>query len=160
MEKLVTSPYKKVLFSKSLFKLAVAVFVVVANYSLRAQDHVVAFKTSDVGVNAAITNWGYDTGWNDLNNIQRSIIFMGTNVVNAVRVIAAESSAMNNGSSIWNSTLSTADQNYLSNMVNEIRGYTPTAKWYIHCDGGITNWYSSGSGHSFQIAMPPCGMLI
>lgn len=64
---------------------------------------------------------------------------MGTNVVNCVRVIAAESSAMDNGSSIWNSTLSAADQNYLSNTVNEIRGYTPNVKWYMYCDGGITN---------------------
>lgn len=103
------------------------------------------FNISDPGVSRAITNWGYDTGWNNLDNIQRSIIFMGTNVVNCVRVGPATASVLTNGSSIWNSSLSVADQLYLSNMVNEIRGYTPNAKWYFCCGGVATNWYNSAT---------------
>jgi hypothetical protein len=117
--------------------------------SLRAQDHVVTYNTGDAGVSAAIANWGYDTAWNDLNNIQRSVIFMGTNVANVVRVVVAKSSVLTNGSSIWNSSLSAADQLYLSNMVNEIRGYTPNAKWYLYADGVSTNWYISATNRLY-----------
>ena len=54
----------------------------------------VSFSTADAGVTKSIPNWGYDTAWDDANNEQRSIIFMGSGNVNLVRVSPAMNSAL------------------------------------------------------------------
>src|SRR5437899_8509809 len=54
--------------------------------ALQAQDHTMLFSTGDPGVSKAITNWGLDTTWTSSDNMQRGLIFMGTNKVTLVRV--------------------------------------------------------------------------
>ena len=51
-----------------------------------AQNQLVTFSTIDPGTRFAITNWGLDTCWPNFDNMQRGLIYMGTNNVNIVRV--------------------------------------------------------------------------
>ena len=70
---------------KHLSALAALAALVLAT-PLRAQDHTVLFGVGDAGVTKAITNWGLDTCWNNVDNMRRGIIFMGSSNVNIVRV--------------------------------------------------------------------------
>ena len=70
----------------NFFRYSALVVVLSLGGLLQAQDHTIAFSTTAPGVTRSITNWGLDTSWPSFDNMQRGLIFMGTNNVNIVRV--------------------------------------------------------------------------
>jgi hypothetical protein len=108
-----------------------------------AEAQTVSFSTADAGVTKSIPYWGYDTAWHDLNNIQRSIIFMGSGNVNLVRVGAAMNSPLT-GTDIWAADISASDKAYLSSLADETKSMVPNALWYFAC-GAYDNWYRSST---------------
>ncbi|HEX7652979.1 MAG TPA: hypothetical protein VF607_05700, partial [Verrucomicrobiae bacterium] len=51
-----------------------------------AQDHTIVYGTADTGTSTVATNWGLDTCWASFDNMQRGLLYMGTNNVTVVRV--------------------------------------------------------------------------
>src|SRR5689334_743752 len=90
---------------------ALVAFSVLANI-LPAQDHTILFSTGGPGVSMAITNWGLDTGWASFDNMQRGLIFMGTNNVNVVQV------AFEMNAPLTNNDLTAAQKGDLANMMS------------------------------------------
>ena len=103
----------------------------------------VSFSTAAGGTTVAIPNWGYDTAWDDANNEQRSIIFMGSGNVNLVRVGAAMNAPLIGGN-IWSADITNSDKTYLSNFANKTKSLSPNALWYFAC-GACDNWYRSST---------------
>lgn len=101
------------------------------------------FSTAATGTTYAITNWGYDTAWDDANNEQRAIIFMGSANVNLVRVSPAMNSPLF-GSDLWSASLTNSDQIIESNLVTKTKSLSPNARWY-YCQGAYDNWYRSST---------------
>ena len=106
----------------------------------RAQDHTIVFSTSDPGVSRAITNWGLDTCWQSFDNMQRGLIFMGTNNVKIVRV------GFTVDSPLTNNDVSPADKTNLLICANYANMATGAAKWDMNELTGVNSWYQSGSG--------------
>src|SRR5471032_2654704 len=79
---------------------------------VRAQDHTILFSPTDSGVTRSITNWGLDTCWASFDNMQRGLIFMGTNNVNMVRV------GFFVDSPLTNNDVTPADKSYLQTCAN------------------------------------------
>ncbi|HWW01894.1 MAG TPA: LamG-like jellyroll fold domain-containing protein [Candidatus Acidoferrum sp.] len=109
---------------------------------VRAQDHTVLFSTADPGVSRAITNWGLDTGWPSFDNMQRGLIFMGTNTVNLVQV------AFEVNAPLTNNDLSRAQKADLTNMVNLASMTSTNARWIMSSGtgAGVDPSYQSGTG--------------
>ena len=120
----------------------VILFVLVLSSPVRAQDHTVVFSTSDPGVIRSITNWGLDTGWANFDNMQRGLIFMGTNTVNLVQV------AFEMYAPLTNNDLTPAMKADLTNMVNLASMTSTNAKWIMSSGtgGGVDASYQSGTG--------------
>lgn len=122
--------------------------------SVEAQDHTIVFGTSDTGVSAAITNWGLDTCWPSFDNMQRGLIFMGTNNVNIVRVGAFMDSQLTNND------VSPSDKANMQNMGNLARMATAATKWDMLGGGPPNSWYVSGPGTVYPdrwaLAMEAC----
>jgi hypothetical protein len=106
------------------------------------QDHTVLFNTSDSGVSTAITNWGLDTSWNNVDNMRRGLIFMGTNNVNVVRV------AFLANAPLTNNDISPSQKSDLQSMANTAAMASPTAKWDLTSGtgAGVDPWFQSGAG--------------
>lgn len=108
---------------------------------LKAQT--VSFSTADPGTTKSIPYWGYDTAWDDTNNEQRSIIFMGSANVNLVRVGAALNAPLI-GANIWSADITNSDKQILLNFANKTKSLSPNAMWYFAC-GAYDNWYRSST---------------
>ncbi len=122
---------------------AVAVlFALVLASPVRAQDHTLVFSTSDPGVSTAITNWGLDTTWVDSDNVQRGLIFMGTNNVNVVRVGFLANAPLTNND------ISTAQKATLQSMASLAAMASTNAVWDMSSatGAGVDSWYQSGAG--------------
>jgi hypothetical protein len=109
---------------------------------LLAQDHTVLFGVSDAGVGRPITNWGLDTGWANYDNMQRGLIFMGTNNVNVVQVVFEMNAPLTNND------LTPAQKADLTNMMNLASMATSATRWNLSCGtgAGVDPSYQSGTG--------------
>lgn len=107
---------------------------------LRAQDHTIVFSVSDVGVSKAITNWGLDTCWPSFDNMQRGLIFMGTNNVNIVRVGYVVDAPLTNNN------LSASQKAALQTHANLAKMATAATRWDMNMASSVDPWYQSGTG--------------
>jgi hypothetical protein len=128
--------------SLNLAGVGLAAISIVLTGSVHAQDHTVLFSVTDPGANRAITNWGLDTTWTDANNMQRGLIFMGTNNVNIVRVGFLANAPLTNND------ISPSQKSTLQDMANLAHMASPNAQWDMsHATGaGVDPWYQSGAG--------------
>jgi hypothetical protein len=127
-------------FGVECWMLNVFVWLFVLVSPLYAQDHTIAFSTADAGVTRAITNWGLDTCWQSFDNMQRGLIFMGTNNVKIVRV------GFTVDSPLTNNDVSPADKTNLLICANYANMATGAAKWDMNELTGVNSWYQNGSG--------------
>lgn len=109
---------------------------------VRAQDHTIVFSTSDAGVSRAITNWGLDTTWVNSDNVQRGLIFMGTNKVNLIRVGFLANAPLTNND------ISPAQKATLQSMASLAAMASANAVWDMSSatGAGVDPWYQSGTG--------------
>src|SRR5450756_699725 len=105
----------------------------------RAQDHTILFSVSDAGVSKAITNWGLDTCWANFDNMQRGLIYMGTNNVTIVRV------GFTVDSPLTNNDISPADKSALLTCSNLASMATAATKWDMNLLFPVDAWYESSS---------------
>lgn len=115
-------------------------FVLLAAWSLHAQDRTVLFGVSDAGVSKA-ADWGLDTAWYDENNVRRGGIFMGTNNVDIIRISFTTTNALVAGQ------LGAAQLNILTNRLTWVdRWANPSTTVCINEDSPtIDPWYYDGS---------------
>jgi len=125
--------------ARSLFataSLAVAV-------SLHAQDHTVAFSTTDPGVTRSSTNWGLDTCWPNYDNMLRGLIFMGTNNVNIVRV------GFFVDAPLTNNDVTPANKSGMQTCINLANMATAATKWDMNLDSGVDSWYQPAANQVY-----------
>jgi len=103
------------------------------------QDHTIIFSTSDSGVSAAITNWGLDTCWASSDNMQRGLIFMGTNNVNIVRV------GFFVDAPLTNNDVTPADKSVMQTDINLASMATAATRWDMNWDSSVNAWYQSSA---------------
>lgn len=108
---------------------------------IQAQDETVLFSPTAPGVTRAITNWGIDTGATSFDDVQRSLIFMGTNTVNMLQVAFAMDEPLTNGN------ISPLDEPYLADMVSLASMISPNARWIMSSatGNGVNSYYISGA---------------
>ena len=108
---------------------------------LRAQVNTVLFSTIATGTSTPITNWGVDTAATTFDDVQRTLIFMGTNTVNMVQV------AFTMDEPLTNSDISPADKPYLTNEVNLASMTSTNARWIMSSGtgAGVNSVYISGT---------------
>lgn len=106
---------------------------------LRAQDHVVPFSTTDPGITRAITNWGLDTCWPDANNMQRGLIYMGTNNVTIVRV------GFFVDAPLTNNDVTPSDKAAMQTCANLAGMATAATRWDMNLASSVDPWYQSGA---------------
>jgi hypothetical protein len=106
---------------------------------VRAQDHTILFSPTDAGVTRSITNWGLDTCWASFDNMQRGLIFMGTNNVNIVRV------GFFVDSPLTNNDVTPTDKSYLQTCANLASMATAATRWDMNWDSSVNAWYISGA---------------
>jgi Concanavalin A-like lectin/glucanases superfamily/Ricin-type beta-trefoil lectin domain-like len=106
---------------------------------VRAQDHTILFSPTDPGVPRSITNWGLDTCWPSFDNMQRGLIFMGTNNVNIVRV------GFFVDSPLTNKDVTPADKSYMQTCANLASMATAATRWDMNWDSSVNAWYISGA---------------
>src|SRR5262249_14814627 len=120
--------------------LAVVIFLAFAlACPVRAQDHIVPFSTSAAGVSAAITNWGLDTCWPSFDNMQRGLIFMGTNNVNIIRV------GFFVDAPLTNNDVTPGNKSSMQTCANLAGMATAATKWDMNLDSSVNAWYQSGA---------------
>lgn len=107
---------------------------------LKSQDHTIVFSTSDAGVSKTITNWGLDTCWASFDNMQRGLIYMGTNNVTIVRV------GFTVDSPLTNNDISPSDKSTLQTCSNLASMATAATRWDMNLLFPVNAWYQSGSG--------------
>jgi hypothetical protein len=124
------------------FRWIALVALSIATQLLQAQDHILLFSTSDAGLSRAITNWGLDTGWANFDNMQRGLLFMGTNNVNVVQV------AFEMNAPLTNNEISPTQKADLLTMSNLAAMATSAARWNLSSGtgAGVDPWYQSGAG--------------
>ena len=126
--------------SRSLALMALFAFALAS--PVRAQDLTVLFSPTGPGVSTVITNWGLDTGWPSFDNMQRGLIFMGTNHVNVVQVVFEMNAPLTNND------LTPAQKMDLTNMMNLASMATSATRWNLSCGtgAGVAPSYQSGAG--------------
>lgn len=134
-----------------------AALLILASYApLHAQDHTIVFSTSDPGESAAITHWGLDTTWTSSDNMQRGLIFMGTNKVTMVRVGFLANAPLTNND------ISPAQKATLQSMANVAAMAGTNVLWDLSSatGAGVDAWYQSGTGtvypNRWAAAMEAC----
>ena len=110
---------------------------------VHAQDHTVTFNTTDPGVTWAITNWGLDTCWPSFDNMQRGLIFMGTNNVNMVRVGYVVDVPLTNND------LSASQKAALQTHANLANMATAATRWDLNMASSVDPWYQNGPGNIY-----------
>ena len=103
-----------------------------------AQNQIVTFSTSGPGVSKSITNWGLDTCWASSDNMQRGLIFMGTNNVNIVRV------GFFVDSPLTNNDVTPSDKSAMQTCINLAGMATAAAKWDLNLNTSVNPWYTNG----------------
>ncbi len=121
-------------------RLLVALVTLVFAGSLRAQDHTILFSPTDPGVTRSITNWGLDTCWPSFDNMQRGLIFMGTNNVKIVRVGYVVDAPLTNND------LSASQKAALQTHANLAHMATAATRWDLNmASSSVDPWYQSGT---------------
>lgn len=105
---------------------------------VRAQDHTILFSPTDPGVTRSITNWGLDTCWASFDNMQRGLIFMGTNNVNIVRV------GFFVDAPLTNNDVTPANKSAMQTCINLANMATTATRWDMNLNTGVNAWYVSG----------------
>ena len=118
----------------------VVLFALVFASPVRAQDHTILFSPTDPGVTRSITNWGLDTCWPSFDNMQRGLIFMGTNNVKIVRVGYVVDAPLTNND------LSASQKAALQNHANLAKMATAATRWDLNMASSVDPWYQSGTG--------------
>lgn len=106
-----------------------------AGRDVLAQDHIVPFDVSEAGVSKAITNWGLDTCWANFDNMQRGLIYIGTNHVNLVRVGFLVDAPLTNND------LAASQKATLQNMKNLANMATAATKWDLNVASDVNGWF-------------------
>ena len=104
-----------------------------------AQDETILFGVADPGNTASIPNWGVNTL--STTDIQRDLLFMGSNTVNFVLVaFQAETPQTNN--SLISSDITVVTNNIIAASM------VPTTNWVMSfaSGAGVNSWYQSGAG--------------
>jgi hypothetical protein len=122
-----------------IFRRWAALLSLLAASVLQAQDHTILFSATDPGVTRSITNWGLDTCWTSADNMQRGLIYMGSNNVNMVRVGFVVDAPLTNGD------ISPAQKAMLQSMQNVASMAGPNARWDMNESGSVDPWYQSGA---------------
>jgi hypothetical protein len=116
------------------------VFLALAHVApVRAQDHTILFSPTDPGLSRSITNWGLDTCWPSYDNMQRGLIFMGTNNVTIVRV------GFFVDAPLTNNDVTPADKTSMQNCANLASMATAATRWDMNLDSSVNSWYQSGA---------------
>ena len=96
------------------------------------------FGPTDAGVTKSIANLGLDTCWQSFDNMQRGLLYMGTNNVTVVRVgFTVDAQLVNND-------ISSSDKASLQNCLNYANMATAATKWDLNLDSSVDPWYQSG----------------
>ena len=127
------------MFTLRFFIRCVFALLVFSPASPRAQDHVVPFSVSDAGISKAITNWGLDTCWANFDNMQRGLIYMGTNNVNIVRV------GFFVDAPLTNNDVTPSDKSAMQTCANYAGMATAATRWDLNEDSSVNAWYQSGA---------------
>ena len=105
----------------------------------RAQDHTILYNISDPGINRGITNWGLDTCWASFDNMQRGLIYMGTNNVNVVRV------GFFVDAPLTNNDVTPGDKSTMQTDINLAGMATAATRWDMNWDSSVNAWYQTGA---------------
>ena len=116
----------------------VALLALVVAIPARAQDHTILFSPTDPGITRSITNWGLDTCWASFDNMQRGLIFMGTNNVNMVRV------GFFVDAPLTNNDVTPTDKSSLQTCINLAGMATTATRWDMNLNSSVNTWYQSG----------------
>lgn len=120
-------------------KLCATFFALILAGSIEAQDHTIVFSTSDPGVSAGTTNWGLDTCWPSFDNMQRGLIYMGTNNVTIVRV------GFFVDAPLTNNDVTLGDKSNMQTDINLAGMATAATRWDMNLDSGVNSWYESAA---------------
>lgn len=116
-----------------------AVLSIVSFLYAQAQDETILYSVTDPGVTAAITNWGLDTCWPSSDNMQRGLIFMGTNNVTIVRV------GFFVDAPLTNNDVTPGDKSSMQTCANLAAMATAATRWDMNLDSSVNAWYQSGA---------------
>lgn len=116
-----------------------SLFVLTHANPVWAQDHTVTFSVSDLGLSRAITNWGLDTCWASYDNMQRGLLFMGTNNVNIVRV------GFFVDAPLTNNDVTPGDKSSMQTCINLAMMAAAATRWDMNLNTAVNAWYQSGA---------------
>lgn len=105
---------------------------------VHAQEHAVVFGPTDPGVTRSITNWGLDTCWPNYDNMQRGLLYMGTNNVNIVRV------GFFVDAPLTNNDVTPADKSAMQTDISLASMATAATKLDLNLNSSVSSWYQSG----------------
>jgi hypothetical protein len=129
-----SSPHPSLLKPLAVFYgLHLLAFIFCAGLAIRleAQDHTVTFSTGDTGVSRPITNWGLDTCWPSFDNMQRGLLFMGTNNVTIVRV------GFFVDAPLTNNDVTPGDKSSMQTCANLAQMATAATRWDMNLDSSV-----------------------
>ncbi|MBN1516851.1 RICIN domain-containing protein [Candidatus Sumerlaeota bacterium] len=129
----------------SLLAILTVLLALALHTSSHAQDHVVAFSATAPGEDKAITNWGLDTCWADVNNMRRGLIFMGPETVNLVRVGFVVDEP------IINYELSDKQKEALQRFADIAALAGPDARWDMNWASELHPWYREDRNVPFHV---------
>jgi len=123
-----------------MLNVVVGLFILIS--PVQAQVSTVSYSTSGPGVNAAITNWGMDTGVFSYDVAQQDLIFMGTNTVNFVQVVFEADYPLTNNDLTYSQKVDLTNELNLANMA------TSANRWILSSGtgAGVDSSYQSGTG--------------
>lgn len=104
-----------------------------------AQDRTILFSVTDPGVTTPMTNWGLDTCWPSSDNMQRGLIFMGTNNVSIVRV------GFFVDAPLTNNDVAPGDKSSMQTCANLAAMATAATRWDMNLDSSVSAWYQSAA---------------
>jgi hypothetical protein len=116
----------------------IALLVTISTCHIEAQEQTLVFSPTGTGVTTSITNWGLDTCWPSYDNMQRGLIYMGTNNVTVVRV------GFFTDSQLTNNDVSPSDKTNMQYMATLAGMATAATKWDMSIEAGPCSWYISG----------------
>ena len=106
-----------------------------------AQDRTIAFGVADAGVSKAITEWGLDTAWPNVDNMRRGIVFMGADQVDVVRIAFPIDAAPVNGELAATQLADLTNRVNIANLAGAGKPVTITPD----NGAGINAWFRNGS---------------
>ncbi|HEX9046419.1 MAG TPA: RICIN domain-containing protein, partial [Verrucomicrobiae bacterium] len=104
-----------------------------------AQEQTMVFSPTDPGITRSITNWGLDTCWINYDNMQRGLIYMGTNNVTLVRV------GFFVDAPLTNNDVTPSDKSTMQTMASYAAMATAATKWDMNLASSVNSWYNSGA---------------